>query len=57
MCATAAPAVAVIDGDLQHDEPLLPKMLDALQAELASSMSEALRPASARAFLHGSMVR
>lgn len=33
MCATAAPCVAVIDGDLQHDETLLPKMLDALQAD------------------------
>jgi dolichol-phosphate mannosyltransferase len=33
MCATAAPAVAVIDGDLQHDETLLPQMLDALQAD------------------------
>ncbi|OQW80170.1 MAG: dolichol monophosphate mannose synthase [Proteobacteria bacterium ST_bin14] len=32
MCATAAPLVAVIDGDLQHDETLLPKMLDALHA-------------------------
>ncbi|MBX9731001.1 MAG: glycosyltransferase family 2 protein [Sphingomonas sp.] len=30
MCATAAPLVAVIDGDLQHDEALLPHMLDAL---------------------------
>ena len=30
MCATAAPVVAVIDGDLQHDEALLPRMLDAL---------------------------
>ena len=28
MCATAAPVVAVIDGDLQHDETLLPAMLD-----------------------------
>ncbi len=26
MCATAAPLVAVIDGDMQHDETLLPKM-------------------------------
>ncbi|MDP1025672.1 glycosyltransferase family 2 protein [Sphingomonas sp. KR1UV-12] len=26
MCATAAPLVAVIDGDLQHDETLLPQM-------------------------------
>ncbi len=33
MCATAAPFVAVIDGDMQHDEALLPKMLDALQAD------------------------
>jgi dolichol-phosphate mannosyltransferase len=35
MCATAAPAVAVIDGDLQHDETLLPAMLDRLQADAA----------------------
>ncbi|MFL9840943.1 glycosyltransferase family 2 protein [Sphingomonas sp. ST-64] len=33
MCATAAPFVAVIDGDMQHDETLLPRMLDALQAD------------------------
>nr|WP_277998413.1 glycosyltransferase family 2 protein [Sphingomonas liriopis] len=33
MCATAAPVVAVIDGDLQHDETLLPKMLDLLQRD------------------------
>ena len=31
MCATAAPIVAVIDGDLQHDETLLPAMLDLLK--------------------------
>jgi dolichol-phosphate mannosyltransferase len=30
--ASAAPYVAVIDGDLQHDETLLPQMLRALQA-------------------------
>ena len=30
MCATAAPLVAVIDGDLQHDETLLPAMADLL---------------------------
>ncbi|HVI99213.1 MAG TPA: glycosyltransferase family 2 protein [Sphingomonas sp.] len=35
MCATAAPLVAVIDGDLQHDETLLPHMLDALEADPA----------------------
>ncbi len=35
MCATAAPLVAVIDGDLQHDEALLPQMLDALQHDEA----------------------
>ena len=33
MCATAAPIVAVIDGDLQHDETILPKMLDALHKD------------------------
>ncbi len=35
MCATAAPVVAVIDGDLQHDETLLPRMLGALQGDAA----------------------
>ena len=35
MCATAAPLVAVIDGDLQHDETLLPRMADALAADEA----------------------
>lgn len=30
MCATAAPLVAVIDGDLQHDETILPAMATAL---------------------------
>jgi len=30
--ASAAPFVAVIDGDMQHDETLLPQMLEALQA-------------------------
>lgn len=33
MCATAAPVVAVIDGDMQHDETLLPRMLDALEGD------------------------
>lgn len=33
MCATAAPLVAVIDGDLQHDETLLPQMHAALAAD------------------------
>ena len=31
-CATAAPYVAVMDADHQHDPALLPKMLDALQS-------------------------
>ena len=35
MCATAAPIVAVIDGDGQHDEALLPAMVDALSADPA----------------------
>ncbi|MBX3566172.1 MAG: glycosyltransferase family 2 protein [Sphingomonas sp.] len=33
MCATAAPFVAVIDGDMQHDETKLAEMLDALEAD------------------------
>ncbi|WNO54667.1 glycosyltransferase family 2 protein [Stakelama saccharophila] len=33
MCATAAPLVAVMDGDLQHDETLLGDMADALEAD------------------------
>lgn len=33
MCATAAPLVAIIDGDLQHDEALLPRMVAALSAD------------------------
>ena len=32
MMASAADTVAVIDADLQHDEALLPKMLDAIEA-------------------------
>jgi dolichol-phosphate mannosyltransferase len=35
MCATAAPVVAVIDGDLQHDETILPQMLAALRDDPA----------------------
>jgi dolichol-phosphate mannosyltransferase len=35
MCATAAPVVAVIDGDLQHDETILPEMLAALRDDPA----------------------
>lgn len=33
MCATAAPLVAVIDGDLQHDEAILPRMLQAMRED------------------------
>lgn len=33
MMATTAPVVAVIDGDMQHDEAQLPAMLDKLNAE------------------------
>ena len=32
MLATAAPYIAVIDGDMQHDETVLPKMLDLLRS-------------------------
>jgi len=33
MLASSAPYLAVIDGDLQHDEQLLPRMLAAIKAE------------------------
>ncbi|MBK1721058.1 glycosyltransferase [Thiocystis violacea] len=33
MLATSAPFLAVMDGDLQHDEQLLPRMLAAIKAE------------------------
>jgi len=39
MCATAAPLVAVIDGDLQHDEALLPVMLAAFRADPALELA------------------
>lgn len=39
MCATAAPIVAVIDGDLQHDETVLPKMHAALIADPALDLA------------------
>jgi len=35
MLATSAPFVAVIDGDLQHDETLLPRMHNALKDDAA----------------------
>ena len=34
MLATSSPYLAVMDGDLQHDEALLPRMLDVLRDEL-----------------------
>ena len=39
MCATAAPIVAVIDGDLQHDETILLTMLAALEADQAVDLA------------------
>jgi dolichol-phosphate mannosyltransferase len=35
MLATSAPFLAVIDGDLQHDETILPRMLEALESGAA----------------------
>jgi dolichol-phosphate mannosyltransferase len=35
MLVTSAPFMAVMDGDLQHDESLLPKMLELLRADQA----------------------
>src|SRR5882672_10815721 len=50
--ASAAPFVAVIDGDLQHDETLLPQMLRELQADRADIVvgSRYLATAGASAF-------
>ncbi|MES2755654.1 MAG: glycosyltransferase family 2 protein [Pseudomonadota bacterium] len=39
MCATAAPFAAVIDGDLQHDETILPAMLAALETNPALDLA------------------
>lgn len=39
MCATAAPLVAVMDGDLQHDEALLPRMVAALLGDPALDLA------------------
>ncbi len=39
MCATAAPIVAVMDGDLQHDETLLPRMAAALRDDPALDLA------------------
>jgi len=35
MFASAAPAIAVMDGDLQHDETILPQMLDEIERDKA----------------------
>ena len=35
MAASASPYIAVMDADLQHDETLLPRMLDSLRADEA----------------------
>jgi dolichol-phosphate mannosyltransferase len=41
--ASAAPVIAVMDADLQHDETLLPRMLDALRADPALDLAVASR--------------
>ena len=51
MCATAAPVVAVMDADHQHDPALLPQMLDAVQSgdydlSYASRFAEGARTAA-----------
>jgi len=48
--ASAAPVVAVIDADLQHDETILPRMLDIIQADAADLVvgSRYLTPDGAR---------
>ena len=41
--ATAAPLIAVMDADLQHDESVLPRMLDAFAADPALDLAVASR--------------
>lgn len=38
MLASSAPYLAVVDGDLQHDETLLPRMLQVLQEDAATDI-------------------
>src|SRR4029077_6147691 len=40
MLSTSAPLVAVIDGDLQHDESLLPRMRDTLKQDLGQNSAD-----------------
>jgi dolichol-phosphate mannosyltransferase len=49
MLATAAPYVAILDADLQHDEKLLPRMLERIKAEKLDIVigSRALRDGNA----------
>lgn len=52
MLATAAPYVAILDADLQHDEKLLPRMLERIKAEKLDIViaSRALRDGNAGEF-------
>jgi dolichol-phosphate mannosyltransferase len=40
MLSTSAPLIAVIDGDLQHDESLLPRMRDTLKQDLGQNSAD-----------------
>jgi len=53
MLASASPYVAVIDGDLQHDETLLPAMLKALRAGEAQLVIASRYTAAANAEVEG----
>ncbi len=53
MLASASPFVAVIDGDLQHDETLLPKMLETLRGGEAELVIASRYIASADAEVDG----
>src|ERR1700724_4071535 len=52
MMATAAPYVAVMDADLQHDETVLPRLLERMKAEKLDIViaSRALRDGNAGEF-------
>src|SRR3546814_20489096 len=47
MCATAAPLLAVIDGDLQHDETLLPRLIDCFADDTSTEIPVVSRVSNA----------
>jgi dolichol-phosphate mannosyltransferase len=57
MLASAAPFLAVMDGDLQHDEALLPRMLDALKEGSSDVVSVRATPTVAASAIGSARAR